>query len=261
MSIKAPRLPDDFDESAINHGDSLSFDTSIRRFVTAPAVSHESINITGDTSLPVTHPVLTVRATAAATVGVVEDAPDGTVVTVHVAEGWERITWAPGITVTGATDTTETWVVLVRAEGAWQALVSGEPDAPATPDTGQVFITHMLDPTVWKVTDSWLSLRRHGSLVVIAGSLATNAVSGVQWGKRLISAPLPEGFRPQTSLTFTPEPPREANHVGRRVALSKGGDPWVFQQVHGGFAETEWADFDFINIEPFVYLTDDPWPA
>lgn len=92
--------------------------------VSGSGVSHESISIAADVTLPVTHPVLTVRATAPALVDV-EDAPDGTVITVHVAHGWEHITWAPGITVTGDSVTTETWVVLVRKEGGWSALVSG----------------------------------------------------------------------------------------------------------------------------------------
>lgn len=91
----------------------------------ADAATHETILLTAVTTLPTEHPVLTVRATAPSHV-TVPAAPDGTVVTVHVAEGWEHITWASGIVVTGDTSTTETWVVLVRAEGVWQALVSGE---------------------------------------------------------------------------------------------------------------------------------------
>ena len=86
--------------------------------------SHESILASGNVALPTEHPVLTIRADDPATLSLPE-APDGTVVTIHVAHGWENLTWAPGITVTGDSFTTETWVVLVRKEGAWSALVSG----------------------------------------------------------------------------------------------------------------------------------------
>lgn len=254
MSIKAPRLPDDFDESAINHGDSLSFDTSIRRFVTAPAVSHESINIAADTSLPVTHPVLTVRATADATVGV-EDAPDGTVVTVHVAEGWERITWAPGITVTGATDTTETWVVLVRAEGAWQALVSGEQEVPAEPDTGWIDYAADVDPAICASGFTpQFKVRRIGRDVFYDISI----VLVDNWPGGPSGVRVPDGFIPDDPirLFIFDRYSYTAAKFGRRLTVYGSGGV----SLDRGYGEANFgADWPEATIRT-SFVTTQPWP-
>ena len=92
---------------------------------TAAPATHESLAIDGDTTLPSEHQVITLRVSSPATLSIA-DAPDGTVVTAHVVYGWEDITWAPEIVVQGETSTTETWLVLVRSEGEWKVLVSGE---------------------------------------------------------------------------------------------------------------------------------------
>ena len=91
----------------------------------APPATHEALTIDGDTVLPSEHQVITLRVSSPATLSIA-DAPDGTVVTAHVAYGWEDITWVPEIVVQGETSTTETWLVLVRSEGQWKVLVSGE---------------------------------------------------------------------------------------------------------------------------------------
>ena len=83
----------------------------------SPAPDHQTVLIESDVTLPIDRTVLTLRASAPAVL-TVPDAPEGSVITVHVAEGWEHISWAAGVVVTGDSLTTETWVVLVRKEGA-----------------------------------------------------------------------------------------------------------------------------------------------
>lgn len=97
--------------------------------------THEALTIDGDTTLPSEHQVITLRVNSPAALSIA-DAPDGTVVTAHVAYGWGDITWAPGIVVQGETSTTETWLVLVRSEGEWKVLVSGESADSGGGDSG-----------------------------------------------------------------------------------------------------------------------------
>ena len=221
-------------------------------------VSHESINITADTFLPVAHPVLTVRATADATVGI-EDAPDGTVITVHVAEGWEHITWAPGITVTGATDTTETWVVLVRTEGAWRALVSGSGsggDAPAPVfDSGPVDLSHLLTGQFLSVPDtsySTFTAHRYGRVVSLIALLRLADQAGGTYVDLNFDGPLPVGFRPSVDLaahvTSTTAP------VGAAFAMSTRGWGSLVSPSPGFVGTTD------MTIQ-VTYITPDPEPA
>ena len=121
-----PRLSDAREPTEHNHDGRYYTESEVDAALEGKAdrPSHESILASGNVTLPVDHPVLTIRADDPATLAVPE-APDGTVLTIHVAHGWENLTWAPGITITGDSTTTETWVVLVRKEGAWSALVSG----------------------------------------------------------------------------------------------------------------------------------------
>lgn len=216
------------------------------------AVSHESIDIAADATLPATHPVLTVRATADATVDV-EDAPDGTVVTVHVAEGWEHITWAAGITVTGATDTTETWVVLVRAEGAWQALVSGEPEPTSTPDTGVVDVNDLVDDTDWYRSWGFSEVRRVGAMVYLSLDLYTRA--SWQLGTNSIIMTLPSGFRPSSTAIGQLHKPDSGGSITLR--LFSGSSAGVVEAQRGSVPISNGG-----NVTAYVvYMTDDPWPA
>ena len=106
-------------------GSTVVYDSTLGAYVPGAATpSHQTVLVDGDTTLPIDRTVLTLRVSAPAVL-TVPDAPDGSVITVHVAEGWENITWPAGVIVTGDSLTTETWVVLVRKEGAWSALVSG----------------------------------------------------------------------------------------------------------------------------------------
>lgn len=212
------------------------------------AVSHESILLDADTTLPATHPVLTVRATAGATVDV-EDAPDGTVVTVHVAEGWQHITWAPGIVVTGATDTTETWVVLVRAEGAWQALVSGEQEAPALPDTDWVDITELTDDTDWRRWWGYVSVRRVGTTVYLNLQLVTRAT----WAaSSSLALTLPVGYRPAELVMGMLSKPNSGGYITVNVTPDGAVRAW-----RGDVAISDGLGLN----ASLTYPTGDYWPA
>lgn len=222
--------------------------------------SHETILLSAATTLPTDHPVLTVRATAPSTVSVGE-AADGTVVTVHVAEGWQHITFAPEVVVTGETDTTETWVVLVRAEGVWQALVSGgggERDTGSVNVTAEALAAAGPNPGLDDPSDlNWnqIIVRRIGARVDLytrflwGGSTPTNVQE---------IAHIPVGYRPEQREMARPDKtgtdPVLGNHYGR-VLPADSMPPGLFS-VHNSLI-TPYAD---ITLR-FSYLTADPWPT
>lgn len=212
----------------------------------------DSINLIGTMELPIDKVVLTVRATEAATITLPNDAPGGTVVTVHVAEGWQHITFAPEVTVTGETDATETWVVLVRAEGAWQALVSGEA-APAPFDSGPRNISTILSGSFASgASVSRLIVQRAGTVVSLYGGLRILDQAGGTYID-LNSSAIPVGFRPTWNIygsvvSLDPDLPPTST-----FGINHNGWGWIECSVPGLTGTLD------VNVN-LTYFTADPEP-
>lgn len=229
----------------------------------AATPSHQTVLVDGDTTLPIDRAVLTLRVSAPAVL-TVPDAPDGTVVTVHVAEGWEHITWASGIAVTGATDKTETWVVLVRAEGAWQALVSGEQEAssPGLPDTGWIDFSADVDPAI--ISDGnlpWIyfRVRRVGQIIFhsvgleLAEGVAQNAFFGHNTG-----VTLPPGLRGSERVVMLPVVSRnDSDKWGRTIQIAGNG----LVSITSGYGETTGFGSGASIYYDGAVATGESWPA
>lgn len=138
------------------------------------------------------------------------DVVAGSQFTVHVQSGYQGIIWPNGTTVYGATDASEVWVTLLRAETGWVVLIPSGGAGSGLIDTGWTTVLNAANIgaglqftagdasmvaagwTLNPVSFGGAAIRRSGNLLLV--SITGGWVKSSGTGTSLFSLPLPTGL-------------------------------------------------------------------